>query len=170
MLPALTHDGLLPPGRHKSTVVEVYDRFVKTAPNRSERDDIFSAFELWRSRALAEFGAGVLWINGGFVTHKAAAPHDLDLAFFPADLPLAEASLLSGDGYQLLTIQDLLFAMPRPGGWLRRVQPAVGLIDAFLARPGDALTWHGIWSSVKGPTGDLIPGKAKGYVEVVMSR
>jgi hypothetical protein len=169
MLPALMHDGFLPPGRHKTSLVEIFDVFVKSAPNRLEREAIFSAFELWRTRALEEFGTGVLWINGGFVTHKAAAPHDLDLAFFPADLPLAEASLLSGDGYQLLTLQDLFFAMPRPGGWLRRIQPALGLIDAFLARPGDAVTWHDIWSSVKGPSGGVVPGKAKGYVEVAMT-
>lgn len=169
MLPALGSDGLLPPGRYRSTLTEIHDRFVKSAPHRAERAEIYAAFELWRNRAVAEFGPGVLWIDGGFVTHKPTPPHDLDLAFFPADLPLAESSLLSGDGYQLLTLQDLFFAMPRPGGWLKRVQPAVGWIDAFLARPGDADAWHNIWSAVKGPDGEIVSGSRKGYVEVVMT-
>lgn len=45
-----------------------------------------------------------------------------------------------------------------------------GLVDAFLVpdQPAARASWHDTWSSVKDATGVIVPGKRKGYVEVIL--
>lgn len=106
-----------------------------TTPNPIERQLIFGALCHWLSVAHQAFGPGLVWVNGGFVTHKAAPPHDVDLVFIPDDLDTARKSLVGGEGYSLLTVQDMFFSIPEPGGHLVRLQPFGGLVDAFLVDP-----------------------------------
>lgn len=130
--------GLLPPARpgpYAATLAEVKDVFVDHAPNPIERQLIFGALCHWLSVAHQAFGPGLVWVNGGFVTHKAAPPHDVDLVFIPDDLDTARKSLVGGEGYSLLTVQDMFFSIPEPGGHLVRLQPFGGLVDAFLVDP-----------------------------------
>lgn len=119
------------------------------------------------------FGSGRLWIDGGFVTYKAAPPHDVDVVLLPDSADVAMTALRHDErAYALLTLQDVVFLAPAPGGTLRKLQPVGGTMDAFLANPRDSkemAAWHEIWSSVKGPDGYIIEGQRKGYVEVRVS-
>lgn len=165
--------GLLPPapGPYVCTLDEVHEQFVAQAPHSSARSRIFEALKLWIDVAEDTFGPGRLWINGGFVTHKPVPPKDVDVAFIPL-VPLAvDAAIKTGAAFPLLTVQDMLFSHPEPGGHLYRLQPVGGLVDAFLADarvPADAEIWFDIWSSVKNLDGEMIVGARKGILEVVI--
>lgn len=93
----------------------------------------------------------------------------MDIAYVPSDIDRANAALKDTDAWGLLTIQDVVYGHPEPGGHLQRLQPMGGMIDAFIVDPRSPkklATWHNIWSSVKGPDGRIIPGMVKGYAEV----
>lgn len=166
--------GMLPPRPepHRATLPEVRALFVDAAPNPSQRAILFSALDVWVARAIDVFGPGRIWLDGGFITHKANVPHDVDLVLFP-EAPSAAWAALTQDqaAYSLLTLQDLFFMAPLTGGWSARLQPVGGQVDAFL---GDHRNlehvkyWHALWSSVKGPDGMIVDGSSKGYVEVVL--
>ena len=165
--------GCLPPapGPYLCTLDEVHAHFVTQAPHSVERGRIFHALELWIARAEDALGPGRLWINGGFVTHKRVPPKDVDVAFIPSAPVAVDAAIKTGSAFQLLTVQDLLFSHPGPGGHLQRLQPVGGLVDAFLADARistDAEIWFDLWSSVKGLNGEIIAGARKGFLEVIV--
>ncbi|MBT9273618.1 hypothetical protein KMZ32_05960 [Phycicoccus sp. MAQZ13P-2] len=144
---------------------------MQQAPHPGLRSRIFEALRLWIDLVEDTFGPGRVWINGGFVTHKPDPPKDVDVAFLPSAPLDVDAAIKTGTAFQLLTVQDLLFSHPAPGGHLQRLQPVGGLVDAFLAdtrNPTDAQIWFDIWSSVKGPDGEIIGGVRKGFLEVII--
>ncbi|MEE1813736.1 hypothetical protein PUR59_01600 [Streptomyces sp. SP18ES09] len=164
----LTPDGRLPVGRHSADIEEIHDLFVKRAPHAEARQLIFDAFKIHCSLVQRLFKHGKLWVDGGFCTHKEEAPKDIDMVIIvdPGDLqdfgPAEEERLL-----QLLTLQGV--EVSSPGARAPRVQPMGGLIDCFfiLTIDVDALDmWDQLWSSVKGSDGAIMPGVAKGYLEM----
>lgn len=162
MLPKLTADGWLPPGRHQADLEEVRERFVAAAPCRQHRELVFEGLLLHLKLLERIGGPGRVWVNGGFVTHKNAPPADADLVYLCRDWQHLEA-MLDHDGiYQLLTLQGVLASAPTMVS-IRRIQPVGGLVDAFLAPPEAEEYWHGLWSRVKN-----VPDAVKGYVEVVI--
>jgi hypothetical protein len=166
MIPALTDSGLLPPGRHPATMREIEEVFVDRAPHSAHRRRIFRAFQLYAEIVRDVVTRGSFWVDGSFCTHKAAPPADVDLVVLidPA-LPLTDK-----DHEQLIplfTLQGVQAGMPAL--WTDRVQPMGGLIDSFPVVAGSAELedyWNGLWSSVKGPDGEPVPGAVKGYLEV----
>lgn len=136
-------------------------------PFTSERAQIFRALELHIELVLERVPGTKLWLNGGFVTHKDwGAPHDADLAYF---VPLAQAlRARQPDMLNLWTSQGVSVVKPRIDA--DRVQPMGGLVDAFFTveMPAQVEIWHNTWSKVKGADGILIPGKKKGFVEVIV--
>lgn len=168
MIPALDDFGRLPPGRHPAGLDEIHGKFVIDAPHANARQRLFDALTLWIAQARNRFGSGQVWLDGGFVTHKVTEPRDIDLLFIPTNPDTAEDSLLDGGGFELLTLQDLIFAKPEPGGHLRRHQTVGGLIDAYIAHPSDGNAhevWDRLWSSVK-EDGVILEGVTKGYLVV----
>ena len=83
-IPALTAEGHLPPGRHASDLAELKSVFVDQAPHREWRQGIYSALEAWLGLVLPYVPGALLWIDGGFVTHKSEAPKDVDVVVIPA--------------------------------------------------------------------------------------
>lgn len=165
--------GLLPAaaGAYSASFQEIEQQFVVQAPNSVERADIFAALCVWATRVRATFGSGRIWIDGGFVTHKAPPPHDVDVVFIPDDPDRVNDELLLAQGYELLTLQQLFFLHPGTGGTLERLQPVGGLVDAFIADPrrADALQyWHALWSAVKLIDGSISQDQTKGYLEVIL--
>lgn len=168
MLPEL--DGwLLPPGRHAATLGEVYERFVAGAPYRADREPLFHALTWYVRQARRLFWTGAVWIDGGFTTQKPwAPPDDVDLALVVRS---AQAKRL-GDAerarlHELLTHQVVYTR--HPPAFVPRLRTMGGMIDAMLVirdDPGDVTRMHAAWSSVRGDNGRLVPGAAKGYVEV----
>jgi hypothetical protein len=164
-LPELDHQGRLPPGRHVATLDEVRDVFVRAAPNVHIRESIYGALRLHLNRLVEIGGPAKVWINGGFVTHKAEASADVDLVYLCADDDHM-LRMLNADGvFELLTLQGVAIHKPIATG-IRRLQPVGGLVDAFLARPSSYSYWDGLWSLVR-KTGSVPFGQdLKGYVEV----
>ncbi len=160
-------DGLLPVGRHPATLEQIYDRFVVGATHARERRELlFGCLKTW-IQVLQQFVPhGRLWVDGGFVTDKAAPPHDIDVVVFPERPPdLSPDEVRDLDS--LFTLQDILVGSPGPF-YLDRLQPVGGTLDAFVCgRLEDEPYWDGIWSSLKLPDGRVIDGPTKGYVEVV---
>lgn len=161
-LPAMTPEGRLPPGIHRATLDEVHKRFVEDAPARAHRDMVFRAMEIHLSRLVGIAGHGRVWIDGGFVTHKSAAPNDVDLVFFCRDAAHLGEVLAHPLVPELLTLQGVLFEQPFTA-FTRRIQPVAGLVDAFLASPRTEVYWRAQWSQVK-----EAPGLTKGFVEVML--
>ncbi|MFL6137455.1 MAG: DUF6932 family protein [Frankiaceae bacterium] len=169
MLPDLTSDGLLPAGIHRATLEELRETFVDKAPYADERRVIFTGLELYLQVLRALVPRGVLWVDGGFVTHKDwAAPHDVDLALLidrslVADFSPEDWARLS----QLLTLQGV--TSEQPYVVTPRVQPMGGLIDAFVVEVTDVAgrrLWEEIWSQVTDQRKEVVQGKRKGFVEV----
>ena len=121
MIPAVNHNGYLPPGIHSATLEEIARRFgVESEIRRVQMDSLRWMVELaWR--------AGVLRIvlNGSFVTNI-PEPNDVDCALlidntFPADaaaydellagLPFITLEIAEFDGFQRLT--EKFFATDR---------------------------------------------------------
>ncbi|WP_416069207.1 DUF6932 family protein [Streptomyces buecherae] len=166
MIPALTESGLLPPGRHAATMVEIKEIFVERAPHADHRRRIFRAFELYADMIGDVLERGTFWVDGGFCSHKAVPPADMDLAvLIDSTLPLSDKD--HERLIPLFTLQGVQIGQPQ--GWANRVQPMGGLIDSFpvvAGVPEQEEHWDAIWSKVKGPDGQLIPGAIKGYLEV----
>ena len=72
MIPALTHEGLLPPGIHWATWPEIEERFATTEWSRTLSEGIRQAAE-----NLKEAGCRTLYLDGSFVTSK-NHPGDFD--------------------------------------------------------------------------------------------
>lgn len=183
-LPVNPATGLLAAGRHPATWTELEAVFVAGAPHTAERREVYQALRLWAGAAWKLFSSAVLWIDGGFVTHKTTAPFDADVVLVVAPAELANvigavqaeeaafsAAVLSGAQlpkcptsvrfWGLLTLQDVTSNM---GVSVPRVQPFGGLVDAFIAdasRPVDLAGWDDLWSQVPGD-----PSARKGFVEV----
>ena len=165
-LPAWTPAGLLPPGAHRASLTDLYERFVLDAPCREHRETLYAALTVHLRLIQRIIPAGRAWINGSFCTSREAPPNDVDVVIHPAEwttldhLPEHAKPYL----YALLTLQDVVVAQPTI--WLSRLQPVGGVIDAFLCRPGHEATWHDQWSKVTDAGGTVVEGKTKGYAEV----
>lgn len=168
-LPPLDAQLRLPPGRHPAMLAEVEQLFVKSAPNRARRERLWRAMRLHMEEARDTFGPASVWIDGGFVTHKAPAPEDVDLVYVVPGFELERAfALQSTKVLELLTLKDLIVGEPGPLG-LPRLQPVAGLVDAFVVAaelPGHLAYWDWAWSLVKAQDGSIVPEAQKGYVEV----
>lgn len=173
MLPAIDPlTKLLPPlpdrSPHRSSIAEVEKLFVDEAPNSASRRVIFEAFRLYSTLIWAHFPTAQLWLNGGFVTHKASAPHDLDVAFLVNSAELTTALNSAPEIWSLLTLQGVSSSMPLVG--IQRLQPFGGLIDSFYVPadvPAAVQAWKDRWSFAPTPDGLTYRSDiTKGYVEV----
>jgi hypothetical protein len=167
VLPVLDAEGLLPPGRHRATMDEVYARFVADAPFRAERQLVFDALTTYTALVRRTYRKGAFWMDGGFVTHKTwAPPHDVDLAVVVRAALIEAADPTHRPG--LFTLQHVYVAAPALAA--DRVQPMGGLVDAFRVPRENHAELRDVdrtWSSVRDRTGSVVPGRVKGYVEVV---
>lgn len=160
-IPQPLPNGLLPVGAHSATLDELHGTFVSSAPNTIERQRLFDALKAWVG-AMKQLGvSGVLWIDGGFVTHKPTAPNDVDVVL---RIEQSKLDQLSEDDYAIFL--SLLTSSPEDGA---TIKPIGGLVDAFYS-PWSKLHrtryWHELWSRVKGPDDEEVPGVKKGFVEV----
>ena len=82
MIPPLTTEGVLPPGRHKSGVRDVYATFVQPFISH-RRQTLFGEWQSYTQRLLATLQVTDVtqWIGGSFVTNK-ADPNDIDVVTF----------------------------------------------------------------------------------------
>jgi hypothetical protein len=162
---ALNSDGLLPVAVHPGTLDEIKSVFVDAAPFKEQRQRVFAALSLYSELVWARFPRALLWVDGGFVTHKPwAAPKDVDVAvlihepYDPKDHP---------EDASLWTLLEVSASQPMLDS-VERVQPMGGLVDGFYVPAHSAPTvdwWRAFWQRFKQPgLPDLL--NAKGFVEV----
>lgn len=184
-LPAVDPDTLfLPPGVHNCTLAEFEYVFVDCAPNSDHRRRRFVALELFIETLDQLLPGSTLWLDGGFVSHKADAPFDIDVlasakpaawAALHRDLQAELDALVAWarDGEQgpqpktptistyggVQTHQNVqISGMPYP-----RIQPYGGYLDCFIfpANARQALSsFERTWKK------DYATGVSKGFVEV----
>lgn len=178
-LPPLTGDPPVLPAKwppYQATFDELEQVFVRDAPYSEERALRFSLLRQHAAIVKKVVGetSGRLWINGGFLTHKAwRRPSDIDVVYFvPRDL----LGKLSGSrGLSLWTLSKVGAKL---GGGddaqevdAERLLPMGGFVDAYLA-PDSVATrniWARQWSSIKGEDGSILVDKYKGFVEVTLN-
>ena len=167
MLPSLDPTtGFLPLGAHAATLGDIRDTFVTRAPNPARRELIFEALVLYFNALKTFFPSGLALVDGGFTTHKAEVPHDVDVALLPddPDAALAWTDQQLADWQGMLTLRDVIIG-GEDAAYLERVQPFGGLLDSFLAAPEREFQWRNLWSAIRAEDGSPIPNR-KGYLEV----
>lgn len=144
-LPALVN-GVLSMGGHASTEAEVEALFVSGAPSQpAHRELVWTAYKLWARQAAHHFGHGEVWLAGTFVTHRHTDPH-LRVVMFPATPSMVDTAKRRGDvGLSLLTLEDLFFMSPAPGGSLEAMRPVGAIMDAYIGAPAHMDAWDSMW-------------------------
>lgn len=158
----------MPVGRHPATFAEIHEAFVVNAPFRPRRELIFRALTLYADLVGEVYSTARLWIDGGFVTLKQwAAPEDADVVVV---VPLAEYVAKAGaeSNLPLLTLQGVFST--KPNASTAKLHPMGGLLDSFIQPDIDVMLapWDLTWMSVKDENGLIVPGQAKGYLEVAI--
>jgi hypothetical protein len=174
----------LPPGVHACTLAEFEYTFVDCAPNVDHRRKRFSALRLFIDVVDDLLPDSTLWLDGGFVSHKSAAPFDIDVLVktkpthwaalnrtMQAEIQALMAWVRAGQqGSEpkmptyttfggLQTHQNVkVGSTPYP-----RIQPYGGYLDTFFV-PADARAvlnnFERWWKT------DFATGTSKGFVEV----
>ncbi len=131
-LPAFREDGWLPEGHHAATWQEVALRLGGEAGSR--RAAIFSSLLRWRDAVVVKGMAGLVILDGSFVSSK-EAPGDFDLFFLYDE---AAEALLRNDSearsltdYQACRAQGFLgdiYALPAS---LQKFSPTLSGLDMF---------------------------------------
>lgn len=167
-LPDWTHEGLLPPGAHRTDFPGIYERLVEKEQNRDRREILFRAFRLHFELMRELIPHGTAWVDGGFCMQKEQPPRDVDVVYFPSDWDALRAG--GEDAREqlmgLMTLQDVIVGQPGPSA-IARIQPIGGTLDAFIqpSTPDVSQYWFTLWSSVK-VDGIVNPDLEKGFVEV----
>jgi hypothetical protein len=179
MIPQFELDGFLAPGRYRTDVAEVQQRFVATAQSTPAnlRSDLWTDLERCVSFTKQAVGnVAALWLGGGFVTVK-PDPSDIDVVFIIDQLAVLKAkndpqsdawmALLANNGLSAHGFRLDTFVIP----W--RVMPEVNRApraDAYFAERGH---WDDFWQRRRsGPKGspkvraDAMP--LSGYLEVIV--
>ncbi|MGZ9829910.1 DUF6932 family protein [Tsukamurella ocularis] len=160
-------NGELGPGVHRVDDDELYEIFVESAPHTARRQQLHSALRLYLDVLRTVAGPGRVLIGGGFVSHKNAAPADVDLVYICRDAAHLEQVLTHPEVLPLLTLQAG-YAMHPFAQAFQRLQPVGGKVDAFLTTPRSDAYWRTLWSTVKGTGNHGIPRAERGYLEVTI--
>lgn len=164
---SLNADGLLPAGIHQA---EPDDLLAFADPSMGDavlRRAVALALQAWMSMARRGFGPGVCWIGGGFVC--SSEPSDTAIvAWHPNDSRAALDALERGTGVDLLSLTNVIYSYPDPGGGLVDRWPVSALVDAHLMDRTTAGAFRSVLSRSLGRDGHPVRGLQKGFLEVVL--
>lgn len=151
-LPPLDAQGLLPVSpnaRHAATVAEIEALFVTSATSHAAlRRDVWDAYLLWERRVVSKFGHGEVWLAGTFVTNTSQSP-ELRTVFFPKTPSMVGNAVRSGDaGLGLLTLSDVFYMAPAPGGTIEALRSVGGIIDSQIGSSVHSDGWDAMWSVI----------------------
>lgn len=120
-----------------------------SAPShKRQRQTLWKAYELWADRAHHHFGRGEAWLAGTMVTHLLSEP-ELRVVYFPTTPSMVDTAISRGAvGLSLLTLEDLFYAVPAPGGSVKMMPPVGALLHAYVGSRTHAPAWSAMWSSV----------------------
>lgn len=159
--------GTLPPNPlpYRVTMSDVHSLFVASAPFKERRERLFQAFSLFADTVWDELPKALLWVDGGFVTHKTwGEPHDVDVAIVADDVTVESKRRLATQG--LLTFADIDGKINEKDLRVGKLAPFGGMVDSYLASSTTAAMYRWQWSRVRGPDGEIIPNVTKGFLEV----
>ncbi|WP_306991850.1 DUF6932 family protein [Amycolatopsis thermophila] len=145
-LPHWTPEGVLPPGRLRADVADIYERLVFDAPHQNAREILFSALNSYLGAVARTIPSGRAWIGGQFITRTPDVPSGLDVVLLPDDWGGLKrmTGRVRDSLYGLVTLRGVIVG--QPAMYLDQVQPVGGLLDGFLCFPGDEETWADTWS------------------------
>lgn len=166
----------LPPSwpPYKATFKEISRAFVDEAPYANKRSLQLELLEkhFYIVNQVAQGESVTAWINGGFLTHKEwNAPKDIDVVYFVS--PTAFRKLTSDRSTALWTLSKVQAfrggGEDSPSVASESLRSMAGFIDAYISidSPERRDHWANIWSSVKDENEQIIPGRFKGFVEVI---
>jgi len=122
-------------------------------------------------RSLFKGHSPVIWLDGGFVTHKQwKAPRDADIAVL---IPASAYDRANMDRARPLWTLSNVTAQLGDGGpsvVTDALHTGLGLTDAYVVNadvPAQVERWKRTWSKVRGADGHIVEGMRKGFVEVI---
>ncbi len=126
----------LPPGLHRATIAEIRSVFVDRAPivpgEPRRRELICDALDLYVRLLVRRFDHPLVWVDGGFVTHKTwAEPDDADMVALVAPEQLAQRAFTE----RALALQTLNVASLTVSHRMlahRVVKPMGALLDGYI--------------------------------------
>lgn len=165
--------GTLPPGTHRATLAEIRAAFVDRAPTIAgdppRRALICDALDLYVRLLVRRFDDPIVWLDGGFVTHKTwAEPDDADLVALVEPQHLAQRAFTER-ALALQTLDVASLTVSRRTLTNRVIKPMGALLDGYL----DANTaarrdyWRYWLSSIRLPDGRIADDAEKGFIELV---
>jgi hypothetical protein len=164
----------LPPGIHKATLNEIRVMFVEKAPivagEPRRRALICDALEVYVQLLARRFEDPIIWVDGGFVTHKTwAEPDDADVVALVAPEQLAQRAFTER-ALALQTLDVASLSVSRRTLTDRVVKPMGALLDGYIDANTQARRdyWEYWLSSVRRPDGSISDDAQKGFVEVVI--
>lgn len=160
-----------------ATMDDVRSVFVDQGPEsqRSARDLRLRALEL-HAEVVGKLFHGDpirMWVNGGFLTHKDwRSPADVDVVYLVPPEQIGKAT--KHRALPLWTLSKASGIIGGEGGADfndATIKPGFGFVDAYIAADTPLMRkyWSLQWSTVKGPDGNIIDGRRKGFVEVTIN-
>lgn len=155
-------DLLLPAGIHPATRLEIEDALVRTQPTYQRRVELWGHFNQFITLVAGFLPIDHLFLDGSFVTSR-QAPKDIDSSLWIHADAIDNLSPSQSSAFALL--------------WSQRMSHY--LCDAYLVTPCDASHprhaeyeyWknrtQASWPAYKNRAKLIVPGVAKGYIEVV---
>jgi hypothetical protein len=165
-LPDLDADGLLPPGRHVATLVEVEERFITAFSTSNSRTALWAGYLSHRAALTALVPVEAQWLDGSFVT-AVNDPGDVDVvsifdssqfnALDPATR-MAVGPLVAGGGSKVFGCHSFFIAS---------VPGAHAQFPDYLKRRA---SWDHLWSVINQKHPEYADARfatmTKGYVEI----
>ena len=160
-----------------ATWADLRSVFVDQGPQSqwSARDLRLRALEL-HAEVVGTLFRGVevrMWVNGGFLTHKDwRPPADIDVVYLVPPEQIVKAT--KRRALPLWTLSKASGIIGGEGGADfndATIKPGFGFVDAYIAADTPLMRkyWFRQWSTVKGPDGNIIEGRRKGFVEVTIN-
>lgn len=166
--------GTLPPGVHRATMAEIRAKFVDQAPviagEPRRRELICTALDLYIRLVARRFDDPIIWVDGGFVTHKTwAEPDDADVVALVSPDQLTQRAFTE----RALALQTLDVASLSVSNRMltdRVIKPMGALLDGYIDADTKARRdyWEFWLSSVRRPDGSISDDAEKGFVEVMI--
>ncbi|UIJ35321.1 hypothetical protein [Allobranchiibius sp. GilTou73] len=134
------------------------------------RGAVFDSLKAWARAARVHFGAGRLVIGGGFVTY-AEPSVTAQAVYLAANREAVNAAFDGfGVGWQMVVLEDVVFAGPHLGGSLERRSSVGGLVDARLIADEHEFDALRMLSVADVPSNGSLAKARKGVAEVEVDR
>jgi hypothetical protein len=154
-------------------MAEIHSTFVEKAPSIAgesrRRELICDALDLYIRLVTRRFDDPIIWVDGGFVTHKTwAEPDDADVVTL-----VRPAQLQRGFTERALALQTLDVASLSVSNRMltdRVIKPMGALLDGYIDANTDARRgyWQSWLASVRRPDGSISDDAEKGFIEVMI--